>query len=98
MSRDMGIDKRFYWMVFIMLRKGRMDLNVIMMMIIAVVIVALISLVVFDVTAEGKDQGDSIIGPIECDARIATVCTDGIVKEHEIDGRCITESNRDNLC
>ncbi|MEA3229560.1 MAG: hypothetical protein U9P44_01470 [archaeon] len=83
-----------------MRRTARMDLNMVTLIILAVVLIAIVSIIVLKVTGSGEEEGEDIITSLECMPRIAQACMDGDVtdEEKENSGGCITDSNMDTVC
>ena len=82
-----------------MRRTGRIDLAMAIAVILAVVLIAIIGMMVFDVFDSGETEADEMFDSLKCQPKIAQACMDGKISETDIvDGTCITEQNRATIC
>lgn len=82
-----------------MKRAGRLDLAIAVTVILAIVMIAIIGMFVFDVFDSGENEADGMFDSLKCQPRIAQACMDGGISETDtVDGTCITEANRATIC
>lgn len=82
-----------------MKRIGRMDMAMAVTVILAIVLIAIIGKMVFDVFDSGENEADGMFDSLKCQPKIAQACMDGKISETDIvDGICITEQNRATIC
>ena len=83
----------------IMRRIGRMDMAMAVTVILAIVLIAIIGKMVFDVFDSGENEAGGMFDSLKCQPKIAQACMDGKISETDIvDGTCITEANRATIC
>ena len=79
-----------------------MDLAMGIAVILAVVLIAIIGMMIFDVFDSGENEASDIFDSLKCQPKIAQACMDGKIVNttdiNEIDGKCITAANKATIC
>lgn len=88
-----------------MKRTGRLDMAMAVTVILAIVLIAIIGMFVFDVFDSGENEADGMFDALKCQPKIAQVCMDGKITPknsnndiNEVDGTCITDANKATIC
>ncbi|MBW6462403.1 MAG: hypothetical protein K0B07_05135 [DPANN group archaeon] len=85
-----------------MRRIGRLDMAIAVTVILAIVLIAIIGMAVFDVFDSGENEADGMFDALKCQPKIAQACMDGKISEttdiNEVDGKCITNANKATIC
>ncbi|MCK5042805.1 MAG: hypothetical protein KAR51_02165 [Candidatus Aenigmarchaeota archaeon] len=85
-----------------MVRKGRMDMATVTAIILAVLVIAIVSVIVFKISGSGEEKSDDIVDALACTPKIAQACIDNKITESggidEVDGTCITDQNKATIC
>lgn len=70
--------------------------------ILAVLVIAIVSVIVFKISGSGEEKSDNIVDSLACTPTIAQACIDGMITEtggiDEVDGTCITDQNKATIC
>ncbi|MEA2003715.1 MAG: hypothetical protein U9O53_02015 [archaeon] len=81
-----------------MIREGRMDMATVTAIILAVLVIAIVSIIVFKISGSGDEKGNVVVDSLDCVPKVAQACMINGIDDNEVDGRCITEENRDTIC
>ena len=81
-----------------MIRRGRMDMATVTAIILAVLVIAIVSIIVFKISGSGEEKSDAMVSSLDCVPKIAQACMINEIDDNEVDGRCITEANRETIC